>query len=207
MKDTDHQRLATIGFDDFRAMARDPSLTPYEKIGADARYRQGHEEAIFADILARLPALSVPGTRVLDIGPGCSDLPRMLIAKCAGLGNPVALVDSAEMLALLPDGDGIDKVAARFPDCDDFCRSRAGRFDVVLVYSVFHYVFMEGNPWKFLDQAMLLLAPGGSLLVGDVPNVSKRKRFFASDMTQQSLSIVARMCMTAREQLVKRQSQ
>jgi hypothetical protein len=52
--------------------------------------------------------------------------------------------------------------------------------DVIIAYSVLHYVFVEGNLFGFLDQAIHLLAPGGSLLVGDIPNVSKRKRFFAT---------------------------
>jgi hypothetical protein len=53
-------------------------------------------------------------------------------------------------------------------------------FDAILVYSVLHYVFAEGNIWAFLDRALGLLADGGALLIGDVPNVSKRKRFFSS---------------------------
>jgi hypothetical protein len=35
--------------------------------------------------------------------------------------------------------------------------------------------------YRFLDSLLALLAPGGQLLIGDVPNISKRKRFFASD--------------------------
>jgi hypothetical protein len=51
----------------------------------------------------------------------------------------------------------------------------------VLAYSVLHYVFAEGNGWDFLDRSLDLLAPGGAMLLGDIPNVSKRKRFFMSD--------------------------
>ena len=32
-----------------------------------------------------------------------------------------------------------------------------------------------------VDAALEMLSPGGALLIGDVPNVSKRKRFFASE--------------------------
>ena len=49
-----------------------------------------------------------------------------------------------------------------------------------LVYSVLHYIFVEGNLFDFLDRSLSLLAPGGALLLGDIPNVSKRKRFFSS---------------------------
>ena len=34
--------------------------------------------------------------------------------------------------------------------------------------------------YDFVDACLSLLAPGGQLLIGDIPNVSKRKRFFAS---------------------------
>jgi 2-polyprenyl-3-methyl-5-hydroxy-6-metoxy-1,4-benzoquinol methylase len=174
-------KLARLGFEDFRARALDPSLSRYEKIGAIDGYRRDQEAAIFADWLARLPALADEGKRVLDIGTGCSDLPRMLVDHCRARGHALVLMDSAEMLAHLPDTDGAGKVAARFPDCEPFLHSAAGSFDVVIVYSVLHYVFMEGDVFGFVDAALSLLAPGGALLLGDLPNRSKRMRFFASE--------------------------
>jgi 2-polyprenyl-3-methyl-5-hydroxy-6-metoxy-1,4-benzoquinol methylase len=174
-------KLARLGFEAFRARALDPSLSRYEKIGAIDSYRRGQEEAIFADWLARLPALAGERKRVLDIGTGCSDLPRMLVDHCVAHQHALVLMDSAEMLSQLPDAAGVDKVPARFPDCGAFLAASAGGFDVVVVYSVLHYVFMEGDVFGFLDAALSLLAPGGALLLGDLPNRSKRQRFFASD--------------------------
>jgi hypothetical protein len=49
------------------------------------------------------------------------------------------------------------------------------------VYSVFHYVFAETNVWRFLEASTRLLAPSGRMLIGDIPNVSMRNRFFGSD--------------------------
>jgi hypothetical protein len=45
---------------------------------------------------------------------------------------------------------------------------------------VLHYVFAEQPLFDFIDHTLGLLAPGGACLLGDVPNVSKRKRFFSS---------------------------
>jgi hypothetical protein len=53
--------------------------------------------------------------------------------------------------------------------------------DALLCYSVLHYVFVDTQIFRFLDAALGLLAPGGAMLIGDIPNVSKRKRFFASE--------------------------
>jgi hypothetical protein len=44
-----------------------------------------------------------------------------------------------------------------------------------------HYVFTESNVWEFLDRSLDLLSAGGEMLIGDIPNVSKRKRFFSSE--------------------------
>ena len=50
----------------------------------------------------------------------------------------------------------------------------------ILSYSVLHYVFVESSIWSFLDTSLDLLAHSGEMLIGDIPNISKRKRFFAS---------------------------
>jgi hypothetical protein len=117
---------------------------------------------------------------VLDIGPGCSDLPLMTIEHCRAQSHQLFLIDSAEMLDHLPDGPGIAKQPALFPNCPDFIQAHAGTFDVILTYSVLHYVLVDAGFFRFLDAALSLLAPGGAFLVGDIPNISKRKRFFAS---------------------------
>ena len=176
----DHKRFEHLTFDDFRRMAADKSLSPYEKIGFPNSYREGKEQAIWSDILAKLPGLSGRNKVVLDIGPGCSELPSMLIDLCRENGHTLLLVDSAEMLAQLPDHDFIEKHVALYPDCPELLSRYAGQVDVMLCYSVLHYVFVEGNVWAFVDTSIELLAHGGDLLIGDVPNSSMRRRFFSS---------------------------
>ncbi|CAH2913838.1 MAG: FIG00453579: hypothetical protein [uncultured Paraburkholderia sp.] len=174
-------RFEHIGFDDFRRFARDESMSKYERIGFPDPYRQGHEAAIFADICAKLTNLNQDGRKVVDIGPGCSDLPKMLIDLCATKGHPLTLIDSEEMLNLLDDAPFIEKVDAMYPQCPDWIAGQAGKVDVILCYSVLHYVFVDVSFFRFLDASLSLLAPGGQMLIGDIPNISKRKRFFASE--------------------------
>ena len=176
-----HARFKALTYEGFRELARDESLSPYEKIGFPDSYREGKEELIFRDLVAKMPAIAREGARIVDIGPGCSDLPGMLIRNAGSLRQRLAFVDSAEMLALNPESPALEKVAARFPDCEPFLAANRGAADAVIVYSVFHYVFVEGNAWAFVDAALSLLAPGGALLIGDVPNLSKRRRFFSSE--------------------------
>ena len=193
MKTDDYKRFADLTFDDFRRMAGDDALSPYERIGFPDSYREGREEAIFEDITSKLTALaSGRGKVVLDVGPGCSGLPLMLYELCRRQGHTLLLVDSAEMLARLPDEPFARKFAAYYPRCDELFAEYAGRVDVLLSYSVLHYVFAESNLWDFLDASLALLAPGGQMLVGDIPNVSKRRRFFSSDAGVLSLVMRAR---------------
>jgi SAM-dependent methyltransferase len=170
-----------IGYEDFRRMAMDDSLSAQEKIGFPDAYRNAHETAIFADIASKLTNLARASGNVLDIGPGCAGLPRLLIDACQRQGHSLVLVDSPEMLAQLPDAPGVIKLPGFYPDCDAALQPWLGRFDAILCYSVFQYIFVEAGFWKFLDLSIRLLAPGGQMLIGDIPNVSKRKRFFASD--------------------------
>ena len=179
-KPDDYKRFADLTFDDFRRMAADDALSQYERIGFPDSYRAGKEEAIFEDITAKLPALGASGKVVLDVGPGCSGLPLMLVELCRRQGHTLLLVDSAEMLGRLPDEPFVRKFPAYYPRCEELFAEYAGRVDVLLCYSVLHYVFAESNLWDFLDASLQLLADGGQMLLGDVPNVSKRRRFFSS---------------------------
>jgi hypothetical protein len=104
----------------------------------------------------------------------------MLVELCRRQTHTLLLVDSEEMLARLPDEPFIRKFPAYYPRCEELFAEFAGKVDVLLCYSVLHYVYAESNLWDFLDASLQLLAPGGQMLLGDVPNVSKRRRFFSS---------------------------
>lgn len=178
----DLERFKNLTYEGFRALAKDGSLSAHQKIGFPDSYREGKERAIFEDILAKLPALSRPNGVVVDIGPGCAGLPRMLIDRCRSLNQTLVLIDSPEMLAQLPDEPFIQKFTGFFPsDLSDFLDQHAGKVDVVLSYSVLHYVYPQSSVFDFLDACLKLLTPGGEVLLGDIPNISMRRRFFASE--------------------------
>jgi 2-polyprenyl-3-methyl-5-hydroxy-6-metoxy-1,4-benzoquinol methylase len=177
----DPNRFADLTYDGFRELARDESLSPHEKVGFPDSYRAGKEDAILRDVRAKLTNLDLAGRRVLDVGPGCGGVALALLALCRGKGHALTLVDSVEMLALLPDEPFAAKLPGRFPEeLPGFLAEHRGRLDAILVYSVVQYVFREGNVFAFFDACLELLADGGQLLIGDIPNQSMRKRFFSS---------------------------
>ena len=174
--------FASLDYEGFRQLAQRTDLSRYQRIGFPDSLRAGRESEIFQDICAKLPLLDQgEELTVLDIGPGCSDLPNLVIDHCKARKNRLILVDSLEMLADLPEGDGIEKIEGPFPQCAPLLEGLRGATDVILCYSVLHYVFVEGQIFSFLDAAIKLLRPGGGMMIiGDVPNASMRRRFLAS---------------------------
>lgn len=180
-KQQEIQRFQHLTFESFKELAKDDALTPYQKIGFPNSYRQGIEPIILEDIIAKMPILRNSAQKILDIGPGCSDLIQLFITFCEQQQHDLTLIDSVEMLNLLPDCTFITKCAGHFPsDFSDFLAQHSGQFNAIISYSVMHYVFSEGNLYNFIDKALGLLAEGGMLLLGDLPNHSKRQRFFAT---------------------------
>lgn len=170
-----------LSFEDFKILAKRTDLSVREKVGFPESYRVDNETAIFSDILDKCPNLRARGKRVLEIGPGCSELPHMLVAHCERHSHSLWLVDSEEMLALIPGGDDITHISGSFPEAFDNKLGKLSEwFDVIICYSVIQYPFMHQNITYFFDRCLALLSDGGQLLIGDIPNVSMRKRFLAS---------------------------
>lgn len=181
MKKEDYIRsVDKVTFEQYKLMAQNGELSNHEKIGFPDEYRENFTEKIFEDICSKLEPLKQSNKRIADIGCGCDILARMIMRFSTEHGHELFMIDSNEMLSLLPDGiQGIKKVPVKFPD-EQFIASNKKTFDAVLVYSVLHTVTIEDNPFNFIDSAVELLAPGGYLLLGDLANRSKRKRFFLS---------------------------
>jgi len=184
MKELDYKKFEKLTYDKFKNLAKDKSLSKYERIGFPNSYRDGYEENIFIDITKKLSNIRKKNKVIIDIGPGCSQLPEMIINKCRNNGHRLFLIDSEEMLSQLPNGRFITKIPKRYPDdCQCLFEDEdiVGKVDVILSYSVFHYIFDESNPFYFIDKSLELLSSGGEFLLGDIPNLSMRKRFFSSN--------------------------
>lgn len=175
----DPSKYRVRGYEEFRRRATDPSLSLTEKCGIAEEFRAGHEPAILADICSKLTNLKRPGTRICDIGAGCSELSRMIIEATGRNGQSLTAIDSPEMLALLPSAPHLSKIEGPFPDCLDAIGA-IGPFDAILANEVAATVFEDGKLFAFVDAAVQLLAEHGQLLLSSIANASMRKRFMAS---------------------------
>lgn len=167
-------------FEKFQKMAKNNNLKDYEKVGRKYLFvgKDNKETNIFPDIKEKLDIK--PGTVICDIGCGCSRPVLDVIDFSKSNNNRLILIDSKEMLGLLPNFNFIKKIACEFPKYDKFIERSKKSIDYIICYSVIHYVFPYANIFDFLDKAIILLKNNGKMLIGDIPNVTKKKRLLSS---------------------------
>lgn len=176
----DLSKYQDLTYDDFRRLASDPSLTETERVGAPDEVRAGKEQRILESIVQAV-GLDRDGLTVVDIGCGCGRLAFEMLSYCESHNHSLVLSDSEEVLSVLPSPRHVSKIPGRFPESVRHFEALSSSCDVVIAYSVLHYVFREASLFDFVDACLTLLAPSGILMLGDVPNSSKRKRFLSTE--------------------------
>jgi hypothetical protein len=166
-------------YDEFRERAKNDAFSLNEKCGFPEAFRSDQSAVIFADICSKLTVLANPGVKLLDVGAGCTDLAHYIIGATGRHGQSLTVIDSPEMLSLLPDRSHLTKIEGPFPDCTQKI-APFGPFDAILAYDVVQTVFRDNNLFAFVDSAVELLKEQGQFLIGDIPNATMRKRFMVS---------------------------
>ena len=136
------------------------------------------EEHIWESIQSNLRIQ--PGEIGLDIGCGCGSLAKKLCGLALLRGVGLTMVDFDRPISVLRDllSEEELSVADLRPGSFPGEYRPSETFDFILLYSVIHYV---DDPATMVDVAASLLRPGGRLFVGDIPNLSRKGRFLASD--------------------------
>ncbi len=163
--------MGRLTFENYARRAKS-GLTPTEVAG---RYRSqaAAERRIVPDVLAKLDI--EPDDTLIEIGCGVGGLLIPIgerVASCVGVDHPDVLTELRKRY----DGANLTTVAGNFLDIDF-----KDRFSKVLVYSVLHCLADKDEAIRFIDKALGLLAPGGRMLVGDIPTTERKARFLASE--------------------------
>lgn len=167
-------------FEEFRERAKNTALSLNEKCGFTETFRSGQSARIFSDICSKLTVLAKPGVKLLDIGAGCTELAHHIVETTEQRRQSLTVIDSPEMLSILPDKPHVTRIEGAFPDCIENISQILGTFDAILAYSVVQSVFRDSNLFAFVDVAVQLLRDQGQFLIGDIPNATMRKRFMVS---------------------------
>ena len=130
------------------------------------------EDKIADDIVVKLQLEE--NHSLLDIGCGVGILLSRLskyVKEAVGVDHS-AMIDRYGQMGV---PDNVNLAAGEWPEVD------LGRqFDRILVYSVLHYLSDEIAGQRFVKACLSHLAPGGMVLLGDIPNEDARRRWQAS---------------------------
>ena len=165
--------MSRITFDNYgTAACREPDLTVVS--GRYSTQRRA-ERLILQDVVRKL-ALE-PDDRLLEIGCGPGNLLTpisFLLAEAVGIDHP----DICRRLSARFNDDCIKTIGVNF---FDYQPDDGVQFDKILIYNVIHTLANREEALAFLDKAVSLVAPGGRLLLGDIPNADRKRRFFATN--------------------------
>ena len=159
--------MSRISFENFGARAR-ADLSYSEKAGRHG-FQQAAEARMADDVAAKMRL--GPDDTLLEIGCGTGNLLLPIasrVARATGIDHP----DCIASLRSRPGAERLELLEGNFLDL-----SIGRRYSRVLVYSVIHYLGSLDEAKAFLSRAAGMLAPGGLLMVGDIPNEDRRRRF------------------------------
>lgn len=149
----------------------------------NGRYlNQKHAEPLIVrDIINKL-ALNKDDC-VLDIGCGSG----MITFAIANIVRKVYGIDTPSAVKKLCGAIGGDSNCEFFSGDyleNEFTHVGEEKITKILAYSVIHYLRSYNEAIQFVDKALQLLSRDGKILIGDLPNVSKKKRFLNTEYGQ-----------------------
>jgi trans-aconitate methyltransferase len=140
-----------------------------------ARYatQEEAERLIVADLERKLEL--APSHALLEIGCGPGNLLIPLsfrVKRAVGIDHPNVIARAMKRYS----AGNLEWIGGEFPAVDP-----KGPFDRILTYAVLHYLEDFAAVTSFVDAASQLLAPGGRLILGDLPNADRKARFLATE--------------------------
>jgi SAM-dependent methyltransferase len=163
--------MSRIAFDNYGKRAE--NLKDTLQVAGRMPAQRSAERLIVSDIIEKLQIS--PDDNCLDIGCNVGNilLPLSFMVKSmVGIDNE----SCTNRLKNRFDGDNITLIHGDFLVLD----FNGKEFNKIIIYSVLHYLGQaEVDP--FIKKAVSLLAPGGCMLLGDIPNLSLKMRFLESE--------------------------
>lgn len=126
------------------------------------------EKNIVPDVIKKLELKATD--RLLDVGCGTGNIsiPISRVVKEVVVVDHPSVIDSFKKRC---DSKNIHFIPGNFFDVD-----LTGKFDKILCYSVLHYLADMDEVMSFIRRTLFLLALGGMILFGDIPNKSNQYR-------------------------------
>ncbi len=153
-------------------------LDNHTQIAGRYAAQRHNEKAIVNDLIKKL---ALDGhDHLIEIGCGTGNLlipMSFLVEKATGIDHPNCI----EKLTSRSMPENLNLVGFDFLK---WTNEANDSYDKVVIYSVLHCLKDPTQVFQFVDKALALLAPGGRLLLGDIPNTDLKARFTGSQEGQ-----------------------
>jgi SAM-dependent methyltransferase len=164
--------MGRVSFENYGLWARSGGLSPTVMAG---RYQvqAEAEKLILPDVLAKMGL--GPADDVIDIGCGSG----LLLIPLSGLVHTVTGVDHRDVIDCLQrrfSAPSVTFIGGNFLELNI-----DRKFSAAIAYGVVNYMCTIDELYAFVDKATDLLAPNGRLLIGDIPNQDRKRRFLSTD--------------------------
>ena len=115
--------------------------------------------------------------KIIDIGCGTGDVVIPLSRKV----KSITAVDYPKIIDLLKKRSDKQRVQnMNFISSDMLKLKTKKKFNKVLAYSLIHYMKDKNQLKKFIKKLLDLTSSNGIILIGEIPNISMKKRFLKS---------------------------
>lgn len=162
--------MSQVSFENFARAASQTNL-PDTEIAGRYPFQAQAERRIIGDVIEKLAIQ--PTDRLLEVGCGPGNLLIPLsffVSEASGIDNAAAI---ERMRCRAPTAPNLIGISGNFLET----QMNKGDFDKVLVYSVLHYLSSKMEVFAFVDRCIHCCAPGGRILLGDLPNRDRKHRF------------------------------
>jgi cyclopropane fatty-acyl-phospholipid synthase-like methyltransferase len=151
---------------------------PHRQVGRVGGLRPPSDEAL-AEIAAHLAGLLGlgPGDSLLDVCCGNGRLTRLLAPRCR---SALGVDFSAAQIRHAQEDPPLPGLSFQVADALQLSEVLEGPFDKILLYFSFQYFDTRRAGAQVIAHLLRLLAPGGQILVGDVPDWGRLHVFYPS---------------------------
>lgn len=165
--------MSNQSFENYTKVGQKNAVSNIEVAGRYA-FQASAEKAILSDLIQKLSLQSMD--RLLDIGCGPGNLLVPLsywVAQATGIDNETAI---ARLQARGADAMRVQTLPGNFLTMP----RPVTQYNKIYIYSVIQLMDSLDTALAFIDRALSLLEPGGRMLLGDLPNSDKKKRWACS---------------------------
>lgn len=162
--------MSKVSFENYQHIAQLSDVSNTEVSGRYSFQKEAERRILF-DLLVKLDLKVTDSLLEIGCGPGNLLVPLSgFCASAAGIDNEAAIV---RLMSRFAKDAEISCMPGNFLEMT----VPAAHFDKILIYSVLHCLSDWDEVVCFVERALSLLKPGGRMVLGDLPNVSKKNRF------------------------------